>query len=446
LATDYRPTVAFGMISGVHRYQGPAGTLLEYADCLQTDAAINPGNSGGPLFDAAGRLIGINGRGSFEKRGRVNVGVGYAISINQIKNFLGHLHSGRIVDHATLGARVSADVEGRVVVSDILESSDAYRRGLRYDDEIIRFAGRSIRTVNGFKNVLGTLPKGWRVPLSYRRQGKTFEAMVRLAGVHHRGELAALMAADHAPPSPNAPDKKRKPAEKAPPDPGKKPGAEQARKPKSPEIPPVVGKLYQARAGYANYYFNLQHQQRLWQALRSLGDFKDKDIWKIQGKAAGGGEFLFRCSETEGELILPKFQTRAVFKDDFSELTDPPETGGLLAALYQWRRLLTHGIDDFGQVYYLGAAPLGGRTGLFDILVGVHGGVESHFYLEPASGRLEAMELFTGDGRDPCELFFEDYKESGGRWWPRRLVVRHGDQLYGRFAIEPLTLEKEGQP
>jgi S1-C subfamily serine protease len=68
--------VAYGIISGVHRYQYPAGTLLEYADCIQSDAAINPGNSGGPMFDAAGSLIGINGRGSFEKRGRVNVGVG----------------------------------------------------------------------------------------------------------------------------------------------------------------------------------------------------------------------------------------------------------------------------------------------------------------------------------------------------------------------------------
>ena len=91
LATDFQPTVTYGIVSGVHRYQYPAGTLLEYADCMQTDAAINPGNSGGPLFDAQGRLIGINGRGSFEKRGRVNVGVGYAISINQIKNFIGYL-------------------------------------------------------------------------------------------------------------------------------------------------------------------------------------------------------------------------------------------------------------------------------------------------------------------------------------------------------------------
>jgi len=109
LATDFQPTVTYGLVSGVHRYQYPAGTLLEYADCIQTDASINPGNSGGPLFNADGDLIGINGRGSFEKRGRVNVGVGYAISINQIKNFMGYLRSGRIVDHATLGATVSTD-------------------------------------------------------------------------------------------------------------------------------------------------------------------------------------------------------------------------------------------------------------------------------------------------------------------------------------------------
>ena len=107
----------------MHRYQFPAGTLLEYTDCLQTDASINPGNSGGPLFDAQGPADRHQRPGSFEKRGRVNVGVGYAISINQIKNFLGALHSGRIVDHATLGARVAADDDGRVVVTDILETS-----------------------------------------------------------------------------------------------------------------------------------------------------------------------------------------------------------------------------------------------------------------------------------------------------------------------------------
>ncbi len=105
LATDFTPTVTYGLISGVHRYQYPESSkgLLEYADCIQVDTSINPGNSGGPLFNMDGALIGINGRISLEKRGRVNSGVGYAISINQIKNFLGHLRAGLDTDHASLG-------------------------------------------------------------------------------------------------------------------------------------------------------------------------------------------------------------------------------------------------------------------------------------------------------------------------------------------------------
>ena len=111
LATDFTPTVTFGLVSGVHRYQYPAGTLLEYTDCIQIDTSINPGNSGGPLFNMDGELIGINGRGSFEKRGRVNSGVGYAISINQIKNFMGQLRAGIDTDHASLGALVETRSE-----------------------------------------------------------------------------------------------------------------------------------------------------------------------------------------------------------------------------------------------------------------------------------------------------------------------------------------------
>ena len=173
LATDFQPTVSWGVVSGTHRYQYPAGTILEYADCIQIDAAINPGNSGGPLFNAKGELIGVNGRGSFEKRGRVNVGVGYAISINQIKLFLDHLKSGRLLDHATMGATFATNELNEVRVSNILGSSDAYRRGLRFDDELIRFGGRTITSVNEFKNVLGIFPKGWRVPLTYRRGAET---------------------------------------------------------------------------------------------------------------------------------------------------------------------------------------------------------------------------------------------------------------------------------
>ncbi|MGL4512733.1 MAG: S1C family serine protease, partial [Lacipirellulaceae bacterium] len=169
LADDFRPTLTCGVISGVGRYQEPAGSLLEYADCLQTDAAINPGNSGGPLFDASARLIGINGRGSFEKRGRVNVGIGYAVSSNQVQRFLPLLRSGRVVDHGALGATVRTIAGGAPLVDAVDTSSDAYRRGLRPGDEVESIGGREVRTANDVLNAIGVLPEGWRTVVAWRR-------------------------------------------------------------------------------------------------------------------------------------------------------------------------------------------------------------------------------------------------------------------------------------
>src|SRR6266849_7283856 len=170
LATDFTPTVTFGLISGVHRYQYPEASkgLLEYTDCIQVDTSINPGNSGGPLFNMDGELIGINGRISLEKRGRINSGVGYAISINQIKNFMGHLRAGLQADHASLGAIVENKTdEGQtgMIVTSILENCDAHRRGLDLNDELVSFAGRTVGNRNRYQNVLGIYPKGWRMPL-----------------------------------------------------------------------------------------------------------------------------------------------------------------------------------------------------------------------------------------------------------------------------------------
>ncbi|HYV36896.1 MAG TPA: trypsin-like peptidase domain-containing protein, partial [Gemmataceae bacterium] len=173
LATDFTPTVTYGLISGVHRYQYPEGTFLEYTDCIQIDTSINPGNSGGPLFNMAGELVGINGRGSFDKRPRINSGVGYAIGINQIKNFMGPMKVGLDTDHASLGAAVTTQTDksgiGKVEVTQILESADVFRRGLTWGDEIVSVDGRPIFSVNHFKNVMGLFPRNWRVPLEYRR-------------------------------------------------------------------------------------------------------------------------------------------------------------------------------------------------------------------------------------------------------------------------------------
>src|ERR1700722_8427110 len=139
----------------------------------------------------AGEPIGIKGRGSFEKRGRVNSGVGYAISINQIKNFMGHLRARIDTDHPSLGESMESESEdgalSRILVMSMIDS-DARRRGLEPGDQLVSFAGRPMTTVNQYKNVLGLYPRGWRVPLVYRRENQRAEILVRLMGMQRMVE------------------------------------------------------------------------------------------------------------------------------------------------------------------------------------------------------------------------------------------------------------------
>jgi serine protease Do len=474
LAADFQPTVTYGIVSGVHRYQYPSGTLLEYTDCLQTDASINPGNSGGPLFDAQGRLTGIIGRASFDKRGRVNVGVGYAVSINQIKNFLGCLKSGRIVDHATLGALVAFDDQNRVVVSDILEDSDAYRRGLRYDDEIVSFGGRPVSTPNGFKNVLGIFPKGWRVPLSFRRDGGRHDVLVRLSGVHTQAELLEKTRGrrlslpmpipepgddpeskkprpdgrepgDLPEPKEREPDNRPIPIHRPVPRPGH-PRPVPASPPKQP-VPEIVKKHFEARRGYANYYFNRLNRDRVWDAWTALGDFASLDgTWTIRGPLDEGGEFRFELSDDGAAIKLPLVEHTWTAADEIGSSPAPPGSGGLLPALYLWRRLAVEGPGEFGEVHYLGTVPLAGHDGLVDVLVGIHGGVECRFLFDPGQGHLLAMEMFPEEHADPCEIYFLDYRELEGRRLPGRMEVRFGDEPYAVFQLDSLDFQEAKRP
>ena len=469
LAADFQPTATYGIVSGVHRYQFPAGTLLEYTDCIQTDASINPGNSGGPLFDARGRLIGISGRASFEKRGRVNVGAGYAVSINQVKKFLGYLNSGRIVDHATLGARVALDDEGRVVVAEILETSDAYRRGLRYDDEIVSFAGRAIHTPNGFKNVLGIYPKGWRLPLGYRRDGVRHDVMVRLEGLHTPAELRErsdgrrerppqLPRGPHLPPDkdPNGDPGKDGEKDKDAKGPGEQPvpipqpGDEnpiQAPSGESP-IPEQVKPYFEAKLGYANYHFNLLNRSRVWDAWTASADYGDSaGAWSIGGLLDENDRdeddrFDFTLDDSGGSLLLPGRRVDWAVTDNLAQSLPPTDSGGLLPALFLWRRLAVGGCDKFGEVYYQGTAPLVGHEGEADILIGLHGGVECRFYFDARLGRLLAIEMFAGEDADPCEVYFLDYRERDGRLLPGRMEVRFGDDVYGMFQFDRMRFSE----
>jgi S1-C subfamily serine protease len=464
LATNLQPTVTFGIVSGTHRYQPPAGTLLEYTDCIQTDAAINPGNSGGPLFNANGDLIGINGRGSFEKRGRVNVGVGYAISINQIKNFLGCLKSGRIVDHATLGATVAMSERGSVRVSNILETSDAFRRGLRYDDAIISFAGRPIDSPNAFKNILGIFPKGWRVPIVFRRDGKEHSALVRLAGVHGDEELVQLLTRrppkeDTPPegprPRPGQPDRPQRPDDQPQPAPQPRPDG-QAPRPnpgrtgrpseKESEIPPEIEKLIQQKTGFANHYFNELNRDRVWAAFTGKADFSQlAGPWKLTGEMTGLGKVDVTLADESSSGTFPQGAIKLDASQDLDQQLGPPGSGGLLAALHLWRQMLVEGPQKFGNVTYYGTAPHPAIDGQAEILTASRNVAEMHLAFDPTSGRLIALDMIADPTDDGCELRFDDYRDIGGRLLPHRLEIRRGDDLFAQIQWQQLDLASSPQ-
>lgn len=440
LASNLQPSVSLGIVSGTHRYQFPAGTILEYTDCLQVDAAINPGNSGGPLFDAAGDLIGVNGRASFEKRGRVNVGVGYAISSNQLRNFMGGLRGGGLVDHATLGATVATGADGKVYVSDILESSDAYRRGLRYDDEIVSLAGRAVRTVNGLKNVLGILPAGWRVPLVFRREGRVEEIMVRLAGVHAAAELAEI-ASGRQPASPPEGLPEDTPSE----DENEAAGT----------LPESLRDLYDTRTGFANYYFSRLERDRVAAAIQRTVEgtpadsgFKD-DVWELSGTLEDGRPFRIELSSVLCTIDLPTGTSRLDPRGAFDQSPVPPGSGGLLAALAVWWQLLREGPAAIGRTDYTGTAPVAVDAASFtndmplaDLLTSDVSGVRVETFVSGPTaavpGRLLGLDLWSNPRADPCEVRFF-YAERGDRdatWLPAGLEVHVGGSLFGRFRIE----------
>ncbi|AMV20320.1 S1C family serine protease [Planctomyces sp. SH-PL14] len=423
LATDFQPTVTYGIVSGTHRYQYPAGTFLEYTDCIQIDASINPGNSGGPLFNSKGELVGINGRGSFEKRGRVNVGVGYAISINQVMHFIDHLKSGRVVDHATLGATVQTNAEGDVIIANILEQSEAYRRGLRSGDELVTFAGRPIRSVNQFKNILGIYPKGWRLPISYTRDGQKTDTVVRLRALHRNAELNPA-GEEPKPPQPPQPDPEKKPKEN-PLDPHG-----EAKNP-----PPEKYKhLYEEKAGYANFYFNRIARDRLMASVKGWGEYKGAaGAWTFAGKQNGKVDLQLKL--TDAAVGLKSGMEAVVMPLNVDPTADPPGSGGLLLAFAHLRQLLLDP-EGFTEFYYLGSEPFDGTGPMVDVLVTTRGLTTTRWYFARPEPRLLGWDTSVEEDLDECEIRIAEMGTLAARQFPRAFTVTSGGKPYAEIKLE----------
>jgi hypothetical protein len=202
-----------------------------------------------------------------------------------------------------------------------------------------------------------------------------------------------------------------------------------------------VRPFYEPAPGYANYWFNRYHQQRVWNSYLARGDFAEVPWnWKIAAQTAAGGSVTIELSEKSGSIVMPDGKSEAEFGPSLVTASSPPRSGGLLAALHLWQRLLLVGPRRFGDVSYLGTLPWISEADLSDCLLAIHGGVETRFYFNPTTGELVGFETQLADDEDPCEIYFEDIRSVDGRSVPHRWTVRHGDDVFAEMNVTTYDL------
>lgn len=422
LATNLQPTITYGLVSGVRRYQYPSGTFLEYSDCIQTDAAINPGNSGGPLFNMRGQLIGINGRCSFEKRGRVNVGVGYAISIKQAMNFYWQLRSGRVVDHATLGFTVATDTKGRVSVSNILDNSDAFRRGIRFGDEILRIGDRDIATTNQLKNIVGIYPDQWRIPIRFRNEDGIVETHIRLQSLHLASELEEIVAGENQ-------KQKDAPKKKLPKEEGEVEEEKAKSNPKE-STKDVLADKFEEKLGYSNYFFNRLELQRItsMQASNKLPTTENSpQTWRWQGDLPAENQSFSGEWSSTGLTIRFGDQTDTLHPTQgWLQTTKKQSHVTIGMALRIWQLWHSVGPYGIGEAVYLGRNPVLGVAELQDCTKLTVGEVTCLVYTSPENGQIRVVEVFPDGQSEPAEIYFEKYTTDNGRSLPSLMRLQFG--------------------
>ena len=127
---------------------------------------------------------------------------------------------------------------------------------------------------------------------------------------------------------------------------------------KKTKLDPVVAKYFKKRRGYANFYFNEVKQEEIWQRLTKPVAQADKDMgWLIRGKINKKPFELLIANEIVRGRVNDVFE-ELDFDKDLSTQRLPRKSGGLLLALHQWRRFLLQGPKKYGDMYYLGTAPL----------------------------------------------------------------------------------------
>ncbi len=192
--------------SGIVSAKGRSLPGDSYVPFIQTDVAVNPGNSGGPLFDAQGRVVGINSQ-IWSRTGGYQ-GLSFAIPIDVALRIRDQIVETGEARHAQLGVTVqeldqaladSFDLKSPAgaLVSQISPDSAAARAGLRPGDVILAFNGQPIERSGDLAARVGMSRPGASVTLDVVRDGKHQEIRAVL-GEAQSGQVAAETGSAHA--------------------------------------------------------------------------------------------------------------------------------------------------------------------------------------------------------------------------------------------------------
>ena len=187
---DLPNTVTAGIISALHRpleiSSGDSPT--RYYSAIQTDAAVNHGNSGGPLIDAAGHVIGVDAvikslGASDEDTG--NIGLAFAIPINQARRVAEQIISTGKVSHTVMGATVQTSyqqsADGGVPLSSVAAGGPADVAGIKAGDLIMDIGGSLLTASGDLTALVRAYAPGTIVPVVYQRGGSLHTVSVKLA-------------------------------------------------------------------------------------------------------------------------------------------------------------------------------------------------------------------------------------------------------------------------
>ena len=147
-------TVTAGIVSAMDRpvTTGDSASESSYINAVQTDAAINPGNSGGPLVNLAGQVVGVNSAiattgGGITGSESGNIGVGFAIPIEQVKVTADQILRTGEASYPIIGAKVRTggqDSGQGAEIDEVPNGTPAAAAGLEEGDVVVALEGDRI--------------------------------------------------------------------------------------------------------------------------------------------------------------------------------------------------------------------------------------------------------------------------------------------------------------